>query len=273
LRFHPKILRRFAWVVLIAWALVGTQAWAFEVNPANTIPNTVANSLIVNGAGGDWNSAELLMNLTAGSIYNDPTFDSLEQQAQFWSVFPDLEFDSWVGLPGDGTGTVFGGAIDLGDPGPAVIADQKASVTWFNTDITNTGPIRIANMTLSDNAQGTWTVLVGFSGGVILTESGWVVNGVMGLTPPPITGDLDGDGFVGISDLNIVLGDWNQSVPPGNPLADPSGDGFVGIDDLNTVLGNWNAGTPPPPAAAVPEPATSALLATAALVLLRRRAS
>ncbi len=60
-----------------------------------------------------------------------------------------------------------------------------------------------------------------------------------------ITGDLDGDGFVGINDLNIVLGNWNLNVPPGDPLADPSGDGFVGIDDLNIVLGNWNAGTPP----------------------------
>jgi uncharacterized protein DUF4832/uncharacterized protein DUF4874 len=60
-----------------------------------------------------------------------------------------------------------------------------------------------------------------------------------------ITGDLDGDGFVGITDLNIVLGAWNQNVPPGNPFADPSDDGFVGIEDLNVVLGNWNAGTPP----------------------------
>ena len=60
-----------------------------------------------------------------------------------------------------------------------------------------------------------------------------------------IMGDLDSDGFVGINDLNIVLGNWNLNVPPGDPLADPSGDGFVGIDDLNIVLGNWNAGTPP----------------------------
>ncbi len=60
-----------------------------------------------------------------------------------------------------------------------------------------------------------------------------------------LPGDLDGDGFVGINDLNIVLANWNQNVPPANPLADPSGDGFVGIDDLNEVLGNWNAGTPP----------------------------
>ncbi len=73
----------------------------------------------------------------------------------------------------------------------------------------------------------------------------------------PIEGDLDGDGFVGIEDLNIVLGDWNQQVSQSNPLADPSGDGFVGIEDLNLVLGNWNTGTPPGTSrgdATVPEP-------------------
>jgi Domain of unknown function (DUF4434) len=87
-----------------------------------------------------------------------------------------------------------------------------------------------------------------------------------------LAGDLDGDGFVGIADLNIVLGAWNQGVPPGDPLADPSGDGFVGIEDLNIVLGNWNAGTPPP--AVVPEPAGVVIftLLLARLGSVRRRA-
>jgi formylglycine-generating enzyme required for sulfatase activity len=88
---------------------------------------------------------------------------------------------------------------------------------------------------------------------------------------PAIIGDLDGDGFVGITDLNLVLGNWNQNVPPANPLADPSGDGFIGIDDLNAVLGNWNAGTPPPASSPVPEPASVALLTVGAPLLLRRR--
>ncbi len=87
-----------------------------------------------------------------------------------------------------------------------------------------------------------------------------------------IAGDLDGDGFVGIGDLNIVLGNWNQSVPAGDTaVGDLSGDGFVGIEDLNVVLGNWNAGTPPgaPPAAAVPEP--TGVLGWAWLMALMRR--
>ena len=72
--------------------------------------------------------------------------------------------------------------------------------------------------------------------------------------PDLIAGDLDGDGFVGIADLNIVLGNWNTNVSAGDPLlGDPSGDGYVGIEDLNTVLGNWNAGTPPS-THSVPEP-------------------
>jgi Glucose / Sorbosone dehydrogenase len=85
-----------------------------------------------------------------------------------------------------------------------------------------------------------------------------------------LVGDLDGDGFVGIADLNIVLGAWNQSVPPGNALADPSGDGFVGIEDLNIVLGSWNNGTPPG-SGAIPEPGTLAMASVGLMWLGRRR--
>lgn len=86
-----------------------------------------------------------------------------------------------------------------------------------------------------------------------------------------IVGDLDGDGFVGITDLNVVLSNWNQTVTAGDLLAgDPSGDGFVGIQDLNVVLGVWNTGTPPPSGTAIPEPASLALLSLGATSILRR---
>jgi hypothetical protein len=59
-------------------------------------------------------------------------------------------------------------------------------------------------------------------------------------------GDIGCDGFFGIAELNVVLGNWNMTVPPGDPLADNSDDGFVGLDDLNAVLGNWTSpGLPP----------------------------
>ena len=73
---------------------------------------------------------------------------------------------------------------------------------------------------------------------------------------------------MGITDLNIVLGNWNSTVPPGDPLADPSGDNFVGIEDLNEVLGNWNAGVPPTAGAAIPEPATLMVFGLASVGLL-----
>ncbi len=94
---------------------------------------------------------------------------------------------------------------------------------------------------------------------------------LIGEVASTLIGDLNNDGFVGIDDLNLVLSNWNQNVPPGNPLADPSGDGFVGIDDLNEVLGNWNTGTPPNEISTnIPEPTSFACLGLTSVVLLLR---
>lgn len=101
----------------------------------------------------------------------------------------------------------------------------------------------------------------------------WILDTI---APDPIIGDLDGDGFVGITDINLILSNWNQNVTPGDLLqGDPTADGFVGIEDLNIVLGNWNAGTPPnldQLTGIVPEPATAILFGvTFGLITCRRR--
>jgi T5SS/PEP-CTERM-associated repeat protein len=102
-----------------------------------------------------------------------------------------------------------------------------------------------------------------------------LIDGTLSVIKTGPIGDLDNDGFVGIADLNIILANWNQFIPPGDPRADVGGvggtgpDGFVGINDLNVVLGNWNAGTPPLAEASVvvPEPGSLAVLGVALMTL------
>ena len=93
-----------------------------------------------------------------------------------------------------------------------------------------------------------------------------------------IPGDLNGDGYVGLDDLQPILDHWNQNVTVGDAamgdIAGPGGtgpDGYVGLDDLQPVLDHWNEGTLPTPSS-IPEPAGLALLGLGGLALLRRRA-
>lgn len=87
----------------------------------------------------------------------------------------------------------------------------------------------------------------------------------------PRMGDINNDGYVGIADLNMVLGDFGNTVTP-MLGADADWDGFVGIADLNAVLGSWNTGSTAAPPTVVPEPFTSGMLLTGlACWMLRRR--
>ncbi len=84
-----------------------------------------------------------------------------------------------------------------------------------------------------------------------------------------LPGDLNGDGMVGSADLDIVRGNWGQSVPAGClSCGDPSGDGSVGSADLDIVRANWGATAP----AAVPEPGLLTILILGGLSMLFIRA-
>ncbi len=85
-----------------------------------------------------------------------------------------------------------------------------------------------------------------------------------------IPGDLNGDGFVGIDDLDIVLSHWNQNVTPADLASgDANGDGYIGLDDIDVVLLNWNKGIPSGNAS-LPEPASLVLLGLGSMAALRR---
>ena len=132
---------------------------------------------------------------------------------------------------------------------------------------------------LIDPADG-WVleqaVAVSDSGHILVDgNDGSPGNHVLLLTPlaQNIDGDLNSDGYVGSSDLDIVRGNWGATVTPGDLASgDVTGDGYVGSGDLDTVRGNWGSGTPPA-SSVVPEPAALVLFlgAIPIVALLRRR--
>ncbi len=86
----------------------------------------------------------------------------------------------------------------------------------------------------------------------------------------PMPGDITRDGYVGIEDLNAVLGAFGQaSMPLMGP--DTNWDGYVGIEDLNDVLGHWNSGSVGTAPTAIPEPVALVVLVTALLSVSSRR--
>ena len=78
------------------------------------------------------------------------------------------------------------------------------------------------------------------------------------------TGDFNGDGFVGQGDLDLVLLNWGDEVPPdavpdGWVIQLPSG--LIGQGNLDDVLLNWGSGVPPSGTpSTTPEPTTAVLL-------------
>jgi len=85
-----------------------------------------------------------------------------------------------------------------------------------------------------------------------------------------VSGDVDGDGFVGGTDLNAVISNWGLT-GASRQQGDLNGDGDVGGSDYNEVLANWGAGNPPEPAS-IPEPGALVVLLIAGFVYVSRRA-
>ena len=56
---------------------------------------------------------------------------------------------------------------------------------------------------------------------------------------PQIIGDVDGDGFVNVNDLLLLIGSFGP-LEIGGPLADFNGDFVVDISDLLALIGNWS---------------------------------
>jgi hypothetical protein len=267
-------LRHAAFASVLLTCAVGASAFVsinlVEVdNSANPILDGFRTYDLFITTDDHWTTSALYLDLQQGSLYQDPwggngwgvnlyppdpaIIDLLQQQGT-----PNgLEFDTYIGMQFVTQGWP---ASDVGAP-PDVYQPNVSGITYAwgmpqylfdDAGLSSSGTNLAARITISDDAEGTWSF--GATEGS-LPHARFLDNpitaGQMSYVPMP--GDLTHDAFVGIEDLNNILGHWNQSVETGGK-SDPSGDGYAGVEDLNVVLGNWNAGTARRPILTTPMP-------------------
>ena len=66
-----------------------------------------------------------------------------------------------------------------------------------------------------------------------ISEATWIAD-----VPPECKGDINNDGFIGSSDLGLLLGAWGGSADT-LPMADLDDDGMVSASDLGLLTANW----------------------------------
>jgi len=212
----------------------------------------------------------------SGDGFSSLTGDWIDGEA---TVVPaPLPQDNWYYIAGSHT-------VNTGDGSSQVdlyYADLTAGdTTLTHTDFANAGayaydtegPIGIGDRydTSGESFPGVLDEVYLYAAALTGQEFQAHLNALLIGEPEPIPGDADNSGFVDDTDLAILLGNWESD--PGTittwALGDFTVDTDVDDDDLAVLLGNWTGSAPG--GAAVPEPATLALLGLGGLTVLRRR--
>lgn len=161
----------------------------------------------------DWLSAELLLNLTSGSIYQHPFGGTTRPNPLLIDTNPELAFDTfvWNGVsfttPIDIAPVgIAGGAVDLGGNSMSTFNTSVLDVTWYTTATTDIGTLALARVTLSNMATGTWRIRLSNDGGdLIVTPSQPVIDGQL-VVPEPSSVAL-----VAAASLIIVIRRWSSA--------------------------------------------------------------
>jgi hypothetical protein len=131
----------------------------------------------------DWLSAQLLVTLTSGTVYQDPFGGTTSPNPTLFNLQPSLEFDTYVsnGVVGEPVATVT--AEDFNPGAPVQCDEDGISLGWFTTDVDDVGSLPLARITLSDDAAGTFhfrATALSSEGGVDQFDvTGTMANGTM----------------------------------------------------------------------------------------------
>jgi FG-GAP repeat len=192
----------------------------------------------------------------------------------------DSSFGETVGI--SGSMALVGAALDNNNPN---ITDSGAGYSYALTnslagDYNKNVLIDSADYIVwkkQQNQSGTSLAADGNGDGIVNQADYQLWRENFGLPAGVVGGDYDDSHAVGAGDVNLVLNNWNASVPPvpagwiGDQPDNPS---VIGAQALNKVLNNWGAtGGSGASFGAVPEPGAVllALLAMVGVVFLRSR--
>jgi hypothetical protein len=170
-------------VGLIALGLTTTSASAaisVNFNFDTSVPGGVANNATVD-TDSDFLSAVILVELTSGSLINPNSFAPGVET--FFNAFPGT-LDTFVSANGNPSVGIAGGAgdLDAGAPAAATFDPTILGVAWFSpgadTDDIGTD-LPIGTFAFTDDATGTWQLLVINAANEQALLSGVVVNGLI----------------------------------------------------------------------------------------------
>jgi len=204
----------------------------------------------------DWTSAEILLELSAGSIYQAALGGVGPTPSDFFSLAPGLEFDTYVGVPG---GNIAGWAGDIGgrENGKAEVSTSRLDVAFYNIDKTNIGTFSIGRITLSDDAVGDWSL-------ISLTADRQRIDLVGTITKGEVTIDAEASAAASLA-FYLNSEEYQRTLPL--PTIVPKNTVFVSHATpvvFSPELNNPSAD------ATLPEPGSVALLGLGGLALLRR---
>jgi hypothetical protein len=146
---------------------------------------------------GQYNGAQMLLDLGAGDIYQDGVGNDFPPNPAFLGVFPSLAFDTFVAMGSavdDGNNpNLNGGAVDLGGAPGAIISDSMLNAAWGpggGVLIEDQVGFLVARVTLANTVNGSLLFFGSSGSGAFTPLEIPIINGAMGLEaciPEPST--------------------------------------------------------------------------------------
>ena len=96
----------------------------------------------------DWTNSRLNVSLTLGEMYHHPLGQNFEPSPARIALYPDLEWDTYVTVPGGWPG-------QPSFAGPVTMDPMELHVSWFDAADTGAGVWKVAQIVMTGNASGT----------------------------------------------------------------------------------------------------------------------